>query len=318
MRQARNLDPPGHSHLRSAPHRLPRRGGQPLLDGSGVARSRSRERRESVEEGKSLGGSSSALRWPGPKTHICVFYALFYFVARKYWDVRSKSALVTYCAGWTLLATAVIVLWSGGWYRRSLGESLGNVTKSRAFVRWLIVYAFGASAVCLWHGIWYWADAWILPAFPAASYWTTSLAGSTAAFLVCGGNSLLAPPAIFLIDGPGHNPPPDRRDAPLVVSIRHRPLQRASAQAKVPRDLPRYTLQLRPVALRSRLVLARKLVGHGQLSVGIRTRFLSHSLFDIVGLPPRGGVRRYRIRTGICEVDEKYVQSPRSGRGRPS
>ena len=41
-----------------------------------------------------------------------------------------------------------------------------------------------------------------------ASYWTTSLVGSTAAFLFNTGASLLAPPAIFLLDGPGESPPP--------------------------------------------------------------------------------------------------------------
>jgi Fuseless len=47
-----------------------------------------------------------------------------------------------------------------------------------------------------------------LPEKPLKSYWLTSLVGSTGAFLLCGGNSLLAPPAIFLLDGPGLSPPP--------------------------------------------------------------------------------------------------------------
>lgn len=51
-------------------------------------------------------------------------------------------------------------------------------------------------------------SAWILPEQPVASYWTTSLVGSTLLFLFGAGNSILAPPAIFLIDGPNENAPP--------------------------------------------------------------------------------------------------------------
>ena len=43
---------------------------------------------------------------------------------------------------------------------------------------------------------------------PLASYWTTSLVGSTVAFCLGAGASILAPPAIFLLDGPGASPPP--------------------------------------------------------------------------------------------------------------
>ena len=174
----------------------------------------------SLAGGDSLCWMVQALYDPGPDSDVsqgkksigaCLSPKLMRFLLLplpQYWDVRLKSALITYCTGWALLLIAVISLWSGSWYRRSPDDPVGRVTKYRAFVRWLIVYLFGASAVCLWHGIWYWADAWILPASPVASYWTTSLVGSTASFLVCGGNALLAPPAIFIIDGPGHNPPP--------------------------------------------------------------------------------------------------------------
>ena len=40
------------------------------------------------------------------------------------------------------------------------------------------------------------------------SFWVSSVVGSSVCFLLFSGASLLAPPAIFLIDGPGVNPPP--------------------------------------------------------------------------------------------------------------
>ncbi|KAL9179125.1 hypothetical protein ACHAXT_000167 [Thalassiosira profunda] len=131
-----------------------------------------------------------------------------------YWNLRIKTARWTYFIGLGLLFLGVTLLWSGAWVPKlhilpdGSTVSAGDVTPSLAIVRFLIVYTLGASAVCLWRGIWYWADAWILPNNPLGSYWTTSLVGSSVAFLFGAGASILAPPAIFLIDGPGKNPPP--------------------------------------------------------------------------------------------------------------
>lgn len=83
-----------------------------------------------------------------------------------------------------------------------------RVTPCTALGRFAAVYILGLSAVNNWRGVWYWADAWILPKDLYQSFWTTSIAGSTLCFLLWGGNSLLAPPAIFLLDGPGIASPP--------------------------------------------------------------------------------------------------------------
>jgi len=129
-----------------------------------------------------------------------------------YWELRKRSARISYGIGLALLFLGVTMLWSGMWLPKLevlQGMQIrGDVTPSRAIVRFLIIYILGFSACCLWRGIWYWADAWILPENPLGSYWTTSLVGSTTAFLCGAGASLLAPPAIFLLDGPGENPPP--------------------------------------------------------------------------------------------------------------
>lgn len=128
-------------------------------------------------------------------------------------DLRKDSARLSYGIGLALLFLGVTLTWSGSWLPRIEstpdGTAVpGKVTPSLAIVRFFIVYLLGASAVCLWRGIWYWADHWILVTKPVASYWTTSLVGSTVAFCLGAGASILAPPAIFLLDGPGANPPP--------------------------------------------------------------------------------------------------------------
>ena len=131
----------------------------------------------------------------------------------EYWNVRLKSAGITYGVGLGLLFLGVTMLWSGAWTPTATAMAGGSVIKDRAvtkrlaIVRFCIVYFLGASAVCLWRGIWYWADAWT-GSLGLGSYWLTSLVGSTVAFLCGAGNSLLAPPAIFLTDGPANSPPP--------------------------------------------------------------------------------------------------------------
>ena len=80
-----------------------------------------------------------------------------------YWNLRLKSARETYLIGLGLLGLGIVVLWSGAWLPRLIlmqdgTVSEGKVTINLAIVRFLIVYALGFSAVCMWRGIWYWAE----------------------------------------------------------------------------------------------------------------------------------------------------------------
>ncbi len=119
--------------------------------------------------------------------------------------LRLKNATYSYAAGLALLSIGVMMMCCGLWLpdRKTL-----QVSTNVRMLRFSIIYLLGASAVNVWRGIWYWADAWILPNNPMVSYWMTSLVGAGAAFAVFCGNSLLAPPAIFLLDGPDTDPPP--------------------------------------------------------------------------------------------------------------
>ena len=62
--------------------------------------------------------------------------------------------------------------------------------------------------VCQWRGIWYVTDELVWKDYPLESYWLTTCVGAGTAFLLMSGGALLAPPAIFLLDGPGLNQPP--------------------------------------------------------------------------------------------------------------
>ena len=123
----------------------------------------------------------------------------------EYGKRRLKNAAYSYAAGITLLLGGITLVNAGFWLpdRKTL-----KVTPRLGLTRFTMVYMLGASAVCTWRGIWYWTDAWILPINPLASYWLTSLVGAGAAFATFCGNSLLAPPAIFLLDGPDSDAPP--------------------------------------------------------------------------------------------------------------
>lgn len=147
--------------------------------------------------------------------------------------LRLRNATMSYVVGMGLLAVGLAMMCCGLWLpdRKTL-----KVTTRLRISRFTILYLLGGAAVCTWRGIWYWTDAWILPSQPVASYWLTSLVGAGAAFMVFCGNSLLAPPAMFLLDGPDTDPPPiaitalgahfsatlpatkDRPDIPLYVN----------------------------------------------------------------------------------------------------
>lgn len=120
-------------------------------------------------------------------------------------QLRLRNATISYAVGLGLLFVGMAMMCSGFWLpdTRTL-----KVTTRLRITRFTILYLLGGAAVCTWRGIWYWTDAWILPTQPVASYWLTSLVGAAAAFMVFCGNSLLAPPAMFLLDGPDTDPPP--------------------------------------------------------------------------------------------------------------
>jgi len=153
-------------------------------------------------------------------------------------DERKKSGWVTYLAGNLLLIVGLTSLGSGWWTppKRAIKivgggkkakdagddgtngcdttgdqeeEALVRITKFRACVRILTVYVLGCAAVCIWHGIWYLIDFYFMTQLDAVlNWWTTTLLGGAICFAMLAGNSLLAPPAIFLTDGPGFVPPP--------------------------------------------------------------------------------------------------------------
>lgn len=121
--------------------------------------------------------------------------------------VRITSAWVTYLVGNILFVIGMYLLWTGWWVPRTDVASV-VVTKVKALQRTFIVYILGAATVNIWRGIWYLSDHWILPNDPVASWWITVGFGLAGPFLMTAGASLLAPPAIFNMDGPGLYPPP--------------------------------------------------------------------------------------------------------------
>ena len=120
-------------------------------------------------------------------------------------QVRLRNATITYAVGLGLLFVGLGMMCYGLWLPDT--KTL-KVTRRLCISRFTILYLLGGAAVCSWRAIWYWTDAWILPSQPLQSYWLTSLVGAGACFLVFCGNSMLAPPAIFLLDGPDTDPPP--------------------------------------------------------------------------------------------------------------
>lgn len=128
---------------------------------------------------------------------------------------RIKSGWATYAVGNALLLVGVTLMWSGLWIPKYISPEAASpsspevvVSRVKTLQRIATVYILGAATVNLWRGIWYLTDYLILVNDPLASWWTTTVCGIAGAFLLFSGPSLLAPPAIFNMDGPGLNPPP--------------------------------------------------------------------------------------------------------------
>ncbi len=118
--------------------------------------------------------------------------------------IRLNNARASYAIGIGCLIIGALLVWKC-WVPTNEDK---KVTRTTTVVRFVAVYFVGLAAVNVWRGVWYWADDWILPNEPLKSYWLTSVVGSTAAFLLWGGKALLAPPSMFILDGPGLSSPP--------------------------------------------------------------------------------------------------------------
>jgi len=152
-------------------------------------------------------------------------------------ELRYRSAWTTYVAGNVLLLVGLAFVWIGLWMPKSPSKLQGKdeldptqssvlsadldvaidedlarkaepVTPLRACLRFLTVYILGAATVCIWHGCWYFIDFFFLPQYAIESWWASAVVGSTVCFVLLAGNSLLAPPAVFLLDGPSYAAPP--------------------------------------------------------------------------------------------------------------
>ncbi len=98
-------------------------------------------------------------------------------------QTRLESGIFSYWLGVTCTVVGVSLIWAGLWT-----PLRDKVSWKRAVLRFVIVYILGFAAV--------------------VSNWITTVAGAGGAFFICCGGSLLAPPAIFLVDGPGLHQPP--------------------------------------------------------------------------------------------------------------
>ena len=176
-------------------------------------------------------------------------------------EIRRKSAWHSLVAGYGLLGVGIYAMNQGWWQPGSLrlffhlsdpsvrstmsastvGGKTFRVTKPKTVQRFAMVYFLGNGTVCLWRGIWYILDAHVLPNDLILSYWTTTIAGAALCFALCSGASLLAPPAIFLLDGPSRSAPPLANT--ILMSYRSLALPAGEADIKNEQD-PMYVVVL--------------------------------------------------------------------------
>jgi hypothetical protein len=127
-------------------------------------------------------------------------------------SAKYASAWQTYLSGNLLLIINIVMMGMGWWHpnvnHNTHTEVDYSISHTRGALRFLMVYGLGAATVCIWHGIWYFLDVFLFPSNASMSRTISVTAGAGLCYLLMAGNALLAPPALFIVDGPSYNPPP--------------------------------------------------------------------------------------------------------------
>ncbi|CAB9498324.1 2oxoglutarate dehydrogenase [Seminavis robusta] len=125
-------------------------------------------------------------------------------------DYRHNTAVEALIAGYTLLISGLLLLSCGGWRpaKTFLQGTTTNLRLKRSLIRVVILLLLGGGTICLWRSIWYLLDYYVYPDDPYFSFQLTTALGAILCNCLCASASMLAPPAIFLMDGPSHLPPP--------------------------------------------------------------------------------------------------------------
>ena len=172
-------------------------------------------------------------------------------------QVRVYSGWLSYFVGNLLLALGIYLswkksIWNHSHHRPTDDEEsfVGSVYQSvhlapddsrkngRTYVpsfmkciqRFVLVYILGLASVNIWRGIWYLSDAYIWNQSLHKSLIFTTSAGMICAFLIGCGNSLLAPPACFILDGPttsssSLSPPSSTTTTPITTTTKNQKQQ---------------------------------------------------------------------------------------------
>jgi Fuseless len=151
-------------------------------------------------------------------------------------DLRHNSAIEALVAGYIFLGIGLSLLNSGVWRPGKLFiQNAPNKLKlHRSGLRVLIVLLLGAGTLCIWRGIWYLLDYYIKPEDALVSAYSTMFLGILLCMLLCSSASMLAPPAIFLMDGPAHLPPPI--GVTIIISYRSLAYPAKVAREKTEKD----------------------------------------------------------------------------------
>jgi len=97
---------------------------------------------------------------------------------------------LTYVIGYILLIVGLFLMGVGLWRPKENAR----VTPWKGLQRSVIVYILGAATVCIWRGIWYMLDYYLIPDNTLHSYWTSCVAGAAVCYVLLSGASMLAPP----------------------------------------------------------------------------------------------------------------------------
>ena len=145
--------------------------------------------------------------------------------------IRYHNIWISFLIGYGLLCIGVGLAWNGKWFlavviedeeKEEKDDNVHNddnnmdtsrrkyyyISFSKMIYRFMILYTLGWGTVSIWRCYWYFADSFIFTSNIQLSMIFTMVFGFTMLFMIQCGASVLAPPSIFLVDGPGYSSPP--------------------------------------------------------------------------------------------------------------
>ncbi len=135
--------------------------------------------------------------------YVCLAIGLYLSWKRNVWNHVQYSPLMNNNNNESLTSPDIHHSTNNNHEHNQHSKMITSMKAKKALQRFVYVYILGFASANVWRGIWYLSDAYIWTQSLHKSLIFTTIMGIFCAILIGCGNSLLAPPACFIVDGIG-------------------------------------------------------------------------------------------------------------------